>query len=221
MSDSPIPDDEQIEAYVRGRMTAADEERFEQYFFDHPEILDRIELAESLQRGIAQNAQQLSSTALKGSSGWFHSLTFVRAWAVAASVGTLALGVTMLAGKPGGQTAAPGIVIPIVDDTLRFNAAVRGEDAGSGAVLAVERKGFVIVTVPLENAVAPVRGVLTIAEGGATVSRFNADSLDGRNIVLALDTRRLTGDSYELSITGANDETEAFSFVLQESESAH
>lgn len=47
-----------IERYVTGRLTADEEERFEEHYLDCPECLDRLEEADALRRGLARTAAE-------------------------------------------------------------------------------------------------------------------------------------------------------------------
>src|SRR5262245_9264674 len=89
-----------VDRYVMGKLSAEDAERFEEHYLSCPECLDRLELAESMQRGFkraaGQDAARLAATRQLALLAWLSRLGRSRQLAV------LAMAVFIIAVLPAG-----------------------------------------------------------------------------------------------------------------------
>ncbi|HEY4575014.1 MAG TPA: zf-HC2 domain-containing protein, partial [Thermoanaerobaculia bacterium] len=58
MNHTDVEEQNLVDRYVMGKLSAAETERFEDHYLSCPECLDRLDLAESMQRGFKRAAGQ-------------------------------------------------------------------------------------------------------------------------------------------------------------------
>ena len=67
-----IDDHQIVERYLQGRLAADERERFEQYYLEHPEMVDELERTEALIAGLRSELGSQTAAAILNLSGICH-----------------------------------------------------------------------------------------------------------------------------------------------------
>src|SRR3954468_12231909 len=78
MNHTDVEEQNLVDRYVMGKLSAAETERFEDHYLSCPECLDRLDLAESMERGFkraaGQDAARLAATRQLALVAWLSRL---------------------------------------------------------------------------------------------------------------------------------------------------
>ncbi|HEY4562152.1 MAG TPA: zf-HC2 domain-containing protein, partial [Thermoanaerobaculia bacterium] len=78
MNHTDVEEQNLVDRYVMGKLSADEAERFEDHYLSCPECLDRLELAESMQRGfrraVGQDAARLAAARQLALVAWLSRL---------------------------------------------------------------------------------------------------------------------------------------------------
>lgn len=149
--------------YVAGRLSAEEEERFEEHYLHCHECQERLELAESLDRGLKQVAfEEMLVPAVAASAGRLAQRLRMRGWLVAAFLAAALLPAAWLA--------------------LEVGRLGRALDGAEGTIAELRHGG----DGPFEPLVVPLLASRSAAEGTAPEHRVTLPA-EARPLLLTLD----------------------------------
>ncbi|HMB72778.1 MAG TPA: hypothetical protein VKQ06_04355 [Gammaproteobacteria bacterium] len=206
MNREHIQDQQVIERYLSGQLSADEEQAFEEYFMTDPEVLEQLQVAERLRQGLQALSDAGELTRNRGPAGWprvFTSPVYAAAASVVAVVALAFSGMTYrenlsLSGGP--QLADNPVatrLIPLITVRSGSDADVTVTDDDQWTVLLVDA-GFT----PYDD----YRATVTRTGGGAAEQIWQLSGLmptyDER-IAVGLPGRLLIPGDYEILLEGS------------------
>lgn len=200
-----IRENQVIERYLQGKLSAADEEAFEEAYMTDPELLGEVQLAERLREGFnSLPAEQRAATAAPR-SGWLELAGSPR-YGIAASLVAAAALVTsgalyfeqqgMSAGGMSFASASSPRIVPLL--------TVRGASNPNTIVAPAADELTVLLVDTGLGSYDSYRAVLTRVGGKEELLRLDGltPTYEGM-VALGLPGRVLTAGNYELRLEGA------------------
>lgn len=134
-----------IDRYLLGQLSDEEQLAFERYYFEHPEVLDEVALARSMQRGVVAALPAASDNGtrslLKPVSSWLAT----PAWSMAAT-SAAAIFATMFILQPRPGANGESAVAQVVTAELMLLPTRNGAGLGHRPVIRLPPSGLVLLT---------------------------------------------------------------------------
>ncbi|HEY9183305.1 MAG TPA: hypothetical protein VIQ99_08905 [Gammaproteobacteria bacterium] len=200
-----IQDNEVIERYLSGALTAAEEQAFEEAYLGDPELLDQVQAAERLREGIKELDGAGRLERLRAPARWRHWLASPQYAAAASVLLAVTLGFSAVLYRENLALRQ--------DDLLRGSATMRlvgldGVRGGNGPELSAPAPDELTVLQLDAGIVAydTYRGVLTRGAGAQSETIWNRADLmarsDGTILIGPVPARALLPGSYVARLDG-------------------
>jgi len=208
-----------VDRYLRHELSEQEEYEFEQYYFDHPEMLKEVALAEAMCDALRASQRLQSAPPVETWTQRLLARMSTPAWRLAATAATVVMG-TLLAVEtlqgpgPGEQTAGlrPGSVMPVVAELELLR--MRGQQAGAPPVARIEAEGALSITIDVAGMdPLSLRATLRGPRQSLDLPSLNPDPKFGVATIV-MPAKDLAPGSYVLELRDAQGSNFAYRFEV-------
>lgn len=212
MDEAYIDEHHVVDRYVADQLSDDEAEQFEEYYFEHPEMADRVAKTRLMREGLQANVHALKDRPRANLWNRLRDWITTPLWAIGAPVATFVLGAGLVAPNLAMNRSQVPESAPIVAEVYLLRARAVEQIVPTASVAA---PGLILMAVDvavLEQ--TNIEGVIAQTGAAAALLSFSLIPDDQGIAQVVIPSSVLPTDQYTLTVTAANGEALVYEFAI-------